>query len=332
MSTGACGIDCTVCRLHVEGLCSTCGAGTSEEGKAKLEAQRRLFGTACGPLRCACQRGVSHCMRDCAEFPCAEFSDSELGGRYPFGQGFLDMQRRRRARLTGVPVAAWPEISVEYWDRLNTADPATIVSRSGATRTPPLAPRPGEDRQRPCYRIQSLGETWLLDPRERTANKLQGRFGGEWDRQVPFPILVYLVGASVTPAPPPVGAEADASMVSPRELYPGIDAFQGKNALHTAELESAFGNDGEAFARTASQLGGRRLAADEAGAAADVSVRFSILPKIPVDYLLWLADSEFEARLTLLLDRETPRHLPADVCAVLVNLLSGRLLLQAHAG
>jgi len=80
------------------------------------------------------------------------------------------------------------------------------------------------------------------------------------------------------------------------------------------------------------QLGGRRLEADEAGAAADVAVRFFILPKIPVDYLLWLADSEFEARLTLLLDRETPRHLPADVYAVLVNLLSGRLLLQTHTG
>ncbi len=166
------------------------------------------------------------------------------------------------------------------------------------------------------YLVQCLHETWWVDPAARTLTKRQGRFGGEWDRQVPFPILVYLVSATASP----VGEQR----VAPRELYPGLDAFQGRNALHTRDFEATFGVDAELLPAVAPRLGG------EAIPGADLAFRFTLLPKIPVDYLLWLADEEFPARLTLLLDPLTPRHLPADVCAVLVNLLTQRLLLEAR--
>ncbi len=90
--TGACGINCLVCRLAVEGKCSPCGAGTSEQAQKKLAAQMRLLGGVCPILNCASDRRIDYCLRDCLDFPCPHFED----GPYPFSQGFLSMQLRRR--------------------------------------------------------------------------------------------------------------------------------------------------------------------------------------------------------------------------------------------
>jgi hypothetical protein len=297
MGTGACGINCTVCRLHVQGICSSCGAGTSEAGRLKLEAQGRLFGQACPVLRCAVDRRVGYCLRGCDEFPCEHFSS----GPYPFAQGFLQMQARRRAQHGRDLQAAWPERTPEFWDALGERDPNVVCHHTGAIR----AAEGG-------FTLQCLRETWAVDPDAQTIQKVQGTFGGEWDRQLPFLILVYLVSASDEPL--------TGEMVAPRELYPGVDVFQGHHALTLGDLESRYGRDGAAFGRAAERLGGMSL---EGG---DVAARFNIFPKLPVDYLLWLADEEFGARLTLLLDRGTARHYPADTLAVAVNLLTQRLL------
>lgn len=314
MSTGACGVDCTVCRLHVQGICSTCGAGTSEAGQRKLAGQKHLFGQGCAVLQCAVDRGVAYCLRDCDEFPCARFAEASLGsGCYPFSQGFLDMQQRRRAEAGSDTQVAWPARAEELWQQLADGEAAVVCARGGAS----LAEDRGRDGTAARIQVQSLRETWLLDVGARTATKEQGAFGGEWDRQFPFLLLVYLTHVS--------GRPEARDMVAPRELYSGLDAFQGRHVLHTHELESAFGRDGAGFAAAAQQLGGEPI---EGG---DVGMRFRPLPKLPVDYLLWLADEEFPARLTLLLDRETSTHLPADACAVLVNLLTGRLLLAGRA-
>ena len=44
MPTGACGINCDVCKLQLLGLCSTCGSGRSQEAQRKLAAQKAAFG------------------------------------------------------------------------------------------------------------------------------------------------------------------------------------------------------------------------------------------------------------------------------------------------
>ena len=90
--TGACGVNCLACRLALEGKCSPCGAGTSAQAARKLEAQERLIGAPCPILACASARNTAHCLRDCPEFPCPHFED----GPYPFSDGFLNMQLRRR--------------------------------------------------------------------------------------------------------------------------------------------------------------------------------------------------------------------------------------------
>ena len=92
MPTGACGIDCGVCRLHLLGTCSVCGPGGSPEASEKMAAQVRILGAPCPILACAVRSHVAYCVRDCERFPC----DAFRAGPYPFSEGFLRMQVRRR--------------------------------------------------------------------------------------------------------------------------------------------------------------------------------------------------------------------------------------------
>ncbi len=91
--TGACGLNCAACLLSVRGACTPCGAGTSDRAQDKLAAQQRLLGAECAILACAAAKNVAHCPRDCTQFPCDRFEG------YPFSQGFLAMQDRRRKGL-----------------------------------------------------------------------------------------------------------------------------------------------------------------------------------------------------------------------------------------
>ncbi len=118
MPTGACGINCDVCKLHLLGTCSSCGSGTSAEAEKKLAAQRRLLGSTCSILACAQLNQVEYCLRDCNQFPCDNFRT----GPYPFSQGFLNMQGRR---LKERPPAFAPggsrvSVAADYWDQLQT--------------------------------------------------------------------------------------------------------------------------------------------------------------------------------------------------------------------
>ncbi|MBI4768422.1 MAG: DUF3795 domain-containing protein [Deltaproteobacteria bacterium] len=90
--TGACGINCYTCKLFTEGRCSSCGSGLSEQATRKLASQLRIMGGVCPILNCAVERKIEYCLRDCESFPCPHFKF----GPYPFSEGFLQMQIRRR--------------------------------------------------------------------------------------------------------------------------------------------------------------------------------------------------------------------------------------------
>ena len=301
MSTGACGINCDVCRLHLNGVCSTCGSGTSPEGMEKHAAQRRILGMGCLLLECAIQRGIAYCTRDCDDFPCDRF----LSSNYPYGPNFLAMQKRRREEAGEGISQAWPEPSTFYWKQLRDKHRNEVVLQSGAMLS---------DGGR--FSLQCLNETWSIDPKAETVQKIQGNFGGEWDRQIPYLILVYLAVASMNPV--------SGQMVSLREIEGAKNFFQGQYKIHTKPLEDCFGRDGDRFYNCAKLLGGDRINQ------ADVAVRFYIFPKLPVDYLFWQADEEFPARVAILLDNSSASHLPPDAITVALNLLNGRLLMTAN--
>jgi hypothetical protein len=88
MPTGACGINCDVCRLKSKGICAGCDAGTAFQPEAVADHK-------CPVLQCAVRKQVAYCISDCAEFPCAVLSK----GQYPYSGAYLGMHKQRFATI-----------------------------------------------------------------------------------------------------------------------------------------------------------------------------------------------------------------------------------------
>jgi hypothetical protein len=215
----------------------------------------------------------------------------------------MEMQKRRRSDTGSEPEAAMAPSAAEFWERLEKMPLDSVCVRTGAMLTP-----------EGHMSLACLNEIWTIEVKKRKFRKMDGEFGGEWDRQFPFLGLIYLVSASGTPL--------SGDMVAPRELVKGSDFFQGIYKIDTGELEEVFGSDSGAFKAVAHKLGARITENADCGA------RFTVFPRMVVEYLLWTGDEEFPARLSLLLDRDTTSHFPPDATSMLIRLLNGRLLFE----
>ncbi len=301
MGTGACGIDCAVCRLHTMGLCSSCGSGTSLAGERKIAAQLDLFGMACTILECASEKKISYCNRDCGSFPCEHYRK----GPYPFSEGFLSMQERRREQKETTCKHDMPKAVLHLWDELETRDRAEVCKRTLATPS-------GNGG----YILKSLCDTWEVDVESTTVKKQQGGNGGEWDRFAPFLCLVYLTKGA--------GGKPSGVMAAPRDVLPGRDFFTGEHRIETQNLEDTFGHDTALFLESAQALGGEKT---DRG---DASAIFNIFPRLPAEYILWLADDEFPAKVTILLDKQSLSLYPLDATDVALNMLNERLVMVSR--
>lgn len=300
MPTGACGVDCGACGLHARGICSTCGPGTSDHAARKLEAQRRLLGAPCPILDCAFTNRLEYCSRDCGLFPCENFRS----GPYPFSEAYLKMQERRRKEnpLTEkTPSGQEIKVPRQFWEDLRKRDPAVVCRDADASC------RPGGG-----LLLRVLGREVLVDPK---LDEIRTRGPSGWD-PIRHPLmelltLVYLL--NVTSAVP------DGSLAAPQELKES-HFFQGPHTLKTEPVLRRFGYDPEGFRKAALELGGTEVDL------ADAAFRFLPFPKIPVYYLLWLGDEEFEPRISVLFDRSVEKHLSADALWGIVNFISDALL------
>jgi hypothetical protein len=294
MSTSACGINCDVCGLHAKGICSTCGPGTSPEASRKIKVQEQLLGQPCPILACARMNHVDHCLRDCDAFPCENFSR----GPYPFSQGFLEMQERRRRDFQKSESALSLAIQApsEFWEdlqRKNLSELCDIaLARQEDPETLTLDFLHTEIRVHPfkllCF-LKQDGEWQMID-----------------HSLLELLILVYLL--QVKPG------WLFNETISVRDLK-DAQFFQGPHELKTHLLLERFGHDFEGFRLAAEKLGGIRLTM------ADISYKLRPFPKIPLYFLLWKGDAEFAPRASVLFDRSIDLHLSADAIWGLVNLV-----------
>lgn len=301
MPTGACGINCDVCRLKLVGICSSCGAGISQEAEKKLEAQMKLFGHPCPILACAQLNKIQYCLRDCRSFPCDNFQ----AGPYPFSEGYLAMQKRRRMQkpLSRTPAGDLIKVSPEHWDELHKKDLNILCHDSLAT----LQPHEG-------LRFRFLNVEVLVDIHN---NCIKRRDDDGWEKiensLLELVILVYLL--HVTPS------TLAGEMISVKDLK-DAHFFQGPHTLKTAPVLERYGDDLAGFKLAAEKLDGEPMDL------ADAAYRFTPLPRIPICYLLWEGDEEFKPNLSILFDHSIERHLSADAIWGLVILVSDALLLS----
>ena len=300
MPTAACGINCNVCKLNLLRTCSSCGAGTSPDAKKKLAAQQRLMGSTCSILACANMNQIEYCMRDCNHFPCDNFRK----GHYPFSQTFLDMQQRR---LKERPPALAPDgshvtVAAKYWNQLQQKN---INMLCNLTLSSPFS----------SHQIifHFLREDVMVDFEERCLKRWEDI--GWVKSDDPFLELVTVVYLINVQEIYPIGRD----IVGVKDLKEG-HFFQGPHELKIDSIVKRYGRDLNSFRRTAEYLEG------EAQNMADVAYKFLPFPRIPLYFLLWKGDDEFEPRMTVLFDRSIEKVFAADAIWALVNRVSTALV------
>ncbi len=170
------------------------------------------------------------------------------------------------------------------------------------------------DEAQGCYLIPFLHQTYGCYPEKRLIACLDQDGSQKLSFQFYLVLLTYLLRVK--------SMGLTGRMVTGSEVKGGDFFFRGPHALFTRPLEKCFGNDAKTFLEAGLRLGG---SATDFG---DVSFRLWPLPKVPLGYILWLADEEFPARVVVTFDSSVEEHFPLDVIWALVNQV-GRALLRA---
>jgi hypothetical protein len=213
------------------------------------------------------------------------------------------MQERRRSEAGQKLDPTKEKIYVPpyYWEELEKKDVGVLCENTLAQAFS------SEDIVLPI-----LGREILVDRRNHS---LRRKNQGEWEpvthSLLELLVLVYLLNAG----PQLLCRE----LVSAKELKTA-HFFQGPHELNVVGVLERFGRDLKGFRKAAESLGG------EAQSLADVAFRIPAFPKVPLYYLLWAGDEEFEPRLSVLFDRSIESHLSADAIWGLVALVSEALL------
>lgn len=92
--------------------------------------------------------------------------------------------------------------------------------------------------------------------------------------------------------------------------------FIGPHELRVQSIRDRYGNDLRGFKRAAEALGGCSVDM------ADAAYRLLPFPRVPLYYLLWQGDDEFEPRVKVLFDRSIEKTFPADAIWGLVSRVS----------
>lgn len=108
--------------------------------------------------------------------------------------------------------------------------------------------------------------------------------------------------------------------VSEKDFPGGVTFFQGPHALYVAPIVELYGSEPEAFAARCSELGAHPAVYG------DKSMRFYPFPTIPVTYVLWRADDEFPASVSILFDQSITRWFEFDMVFTLVWVLTERIV------
>jgi len=105
-----------------------------------------------------------------------------------------------------------------------------------------------------------------------------------------------------------------------RRGFPLEKNTKQSNFCTSLHLLERFCGDLLGFKRAAESLGGKSKDL------ADLAYKISAFPKVPLFYLFWEGDEEFEPLLSVLFDRSVEKHLSADAIWGLVNLTTEALL------
>jgi len=161
------------------------------------------------------------------------------------------------------------------------------------------------------YVIQFLNSLYLVDPVRERITELNPNPRRELSEEFQILLIRYLVAKNP--------ASLDGKEVSEKDFPGGVTFFQGPHTLHTTPIAERYGMDPDAFESRCRELGA--LTAPHG----DRAMRFLPFPTIPVTYVLWTADEEFPASVSVLFDSSIARWFELDMIFTLVLTLTERI-------
>ena len=188
------------------------------------------------------------------------------------------------------------------WEQLQEADPATVC-RNAQVRY---------DAEAFAYLVTFLNSDYRCLPHQRSIEAVHSIPGREPSFEFYLVMLHYLLEAQ------PIGIAGE--WISEKDIPGGTLFFQGPHQFPTEPLLKSFGNHPDLFSEAAKKLGGTQV---DAG---DMAFRLWALPCVPLLFILWVGDEEFEPALHIRFDSTINRHLRGlDVILALVNVVCRHL-------
>jgi hypothetical protein len=189
-----------------------------------------------------------------------------------------------------------------HWEDLRNRSQETILQQEGV--------RPA--KQGHGYEISFLDASFLVDPQAESIVELSPDPDRRLTEEFQILLIRYLVG--------PNGGPLEGKDISEKDLPGGLTFFQGPHALQVEPITRLYGEDPEGFEVRGRALNGVPVPYG------DKAIRFLPFPLMPVTYVLWRADEEFPAAVTVLFDKSIPRWFELDMIFTLVLALTDRIV------
>jgi hypothetical protein len=211
-------------------------------------------------------------------------------------------RRRRQNPPAFAPNRSPVEVPERFWDELQTRELNALCNWTLF--------RLESDRQ---MAFHFLNEEVLVDVAERCLKRDDGR---GWEKtQDPLLELVTVIYLNHVRKLYPLGSD----IVGVKDLKEA-HFFQGPHVLQTDPLLQRYGQDMRGFEEAAQFLEGRPVDM------ADAAYELLPFPRVPLYYLFWRGDAEFEPRISVLFDRSIETVFSADAIWGLVGRVSTALL------
>jgi len=192
---------------------------------------------------------------------------------------------------------------VQVWEEISQLDQIDLCKRSLASI----------DQHTSSIHLRVIDEEYVIKIQDRrVCRALPDGLEEETDWMSRLLILQYLLNAKDIPL--------SGRLRSPHEFKGGELFFSARSHHISFEpLLQKFGSL-ERFLEAGLSLGGRRIPY------ADEAFQLTVLPRVPMAYLLWVGDEEFVPRISVLLDETAEQQLPIDALWVAILVANRRFL------
>lgn len=210
-----------------------------------------------------------------------------------------DVIRSLLAEVEEKPLFTDPDgVDPELWERLAAADPDEIGRCALVSY----------DRSIEAYYIPFLNGEFFCHPGKRLIERAGFGSFTRVDFEFTLVLLHYLLDAR------PVSLTG--RWIGEKEIPGGETFFRGPHSFPLDRLAKSVATTSRDFEATAGRLGGLRAAMG------DLSYRLIPLPRVPLLFVYWEGDDEFEASMNVRFDASVIEQLPRlDLIWALVNVV-----------